>query len=173
MKTLNNESKHYFAKFLSIYGLKRDNSTRRQVFFDKSGLKFSFSVSNNPDILECRQLYEDCHGFVTYHIQTETFYRVNVDRPSSFTYSRTTRTGIQAFSAKVKLDSAIEIGTMKNQDLLETTCQKPKSKRSRNSTSSIPIQKLRNDALTLFCRSWSRILSGLSRAPGTVRSIFR
>lgn len=102
---MNNESRHYFYRFLEKFGLEKCN-TKRQVVIFPNGDKFSFSVSTNGK-LECRQTYSDCKGFITYHCITNCYYMKRVDNIQEYPFTRMTRTGITAHNIREKLDSAL------------------------------------------------------------------
>ena len=107
MAGMNNVSKRIFSDFVKSRGLMRDEGARQVMFDGKE--KLSFSVSTRETVLECRQTYEDCDGFVTYHVPTNTFYKIMVPNIPEYCYSRTMKNGTRAYSVKVDIGAGIKI----------------------------------------------------------------
>lgn len=94
---MNNLSKVLFKEFLNITKLDRGKGNRQVVNFN--GDKWQFSISTK-ERLECRQLYEDCKGFITFHLPTSNVYICEVDDISNYVWSRTMKDGTKAFSVE-------------------------------------------------------------------------
>lgn len=94
--TNNNLSKKKFKEFLSRNKNMVKVKDNRQLFV-LNGEKWCFSLSDK--IPQCRQFYEDCKGFIT--LMNGRYYAVRVDNPANYTWSRTTKNGIKAYSVIV------------------------------------------------------------------------
>lgn len=114
----NNQSKNIFRDFCDTFGLEKDAGSRRQIVKLTEKIKLCFSTTFDSDKAECRQTYEDTNGFITYHEPTGKYYIcIEENISSNYTYSRTTKNDIKAFSVKKNLDDMVEIKNKK--DILE------------------------------------------------------
>lgn len=104
----NNLSKIHFADFLEKFGYDREEETRRQVFLiGQEPYCFSFTPTGNDP--QCRQMYTDCVGFVTYMEETDQYLIADVSMVELYPYTRTMRNGVTAHSVKLNRSEMKEL----------------------------------------------------------------
>lgn len=63
MISANNQSRKVFSSLADEGRIEKEKNSKRNVLVLK-GHKYSFSCSSRAHIVECRQTYEDCSGFI-------------------------------------------------------------------------------------------------------------
>lgn len=104
----NNKSRKIFSEFLLQNNLTRDD--KRNVF-NWGNKKWAFCLNDHySKIVTCRQLYDDCIGFVSYDEDLGQYKMALRKNISTKTPSRISPNGMCAYSVKVDYNSLAKVG---------------------------------------------------------------